>query len=133
MKVKIFVGPECTGKTRVANIIAEYVGIKNTAIIQGAKTSFENPFVFSDIPDDIKLLIIDDCPLDFDYEAFFPMLYDGYDYTFKIHKHKRGEFRKTILVPYLIFTTNELHEKWLHQASFTERFEIVDFTKTKKL
>jgi len=130
MKAKIFVGERESGKTRTANMIAEYVGKEKTEIFFG-RGLYNHPFVFSEIKEDTKLIIINDCPENFDYSRFFQVEDNGQnggDLKFTITREIRGQKTQIIHVPYLIFTTNKLSKKWLeYGASFEGRFEIIQF------
>jgi len=130
MKAKIFVGGRESGKSRTANMIAEYVGIEKTAIFTGKQFN-NNRWVFSEIKEDTQLIIIDDCPENFNYSRFFPVEDNrpyGGELKYKITREIPRQETQIIQVPYLIFTTNKLSKKWLeYGASFKGRFEIINF------
>lgn len=131
MKAKIFVGDRATGKTRIAKMISEFFEPGKVAILDGRRFNSNHFFPLQKIPSDTKLLIIDDCPEDFDYEYFFPYndnrFYEG-DISFRITVERQGEEREIIEVPFLIFTTNKIKPKWkFYGASFSERFDVVYF------
>ncbi len=134
MKAKIFVGPSRSGKTRVANMIAEFIDKEKTAFICARKFNrhlSEIPFLLAGIPDNTELLIIDDCLEDFDFSFFFPVQDDrpyGGDLKFIVVRENPQEYPKEILIPKIIFTTEKLNEKWTNYgASFNARFDIVEF------
>ncbi|NQU54360.1 MAG: hypothetical protein HQ522_17685 [Bacteroidetes bacterium] len=134
MKAKIFTGAQRTGKTRVANMISEYIGKDKTAFICARRLNghLSNlPLLFSEIPSNTELLIIDDCPEDFDYSFFFPVEDNrpsGGDLKFTIMKKERGKYPQPIQIPQIIFTTEKLKSCWVESgASFLGRFDIVEF------
>ena len=112
-------------------MISEFVGKEKTAKICGRYAIMEDPFVFSEIPDDTQLLIVDDLPNNFDFEKFFPVEDNdpgGVDLTFSIQIERKAEWTKTIHVPYLICIANHFNPKWLeHEDSFCRRFDVVEF------
>lgn len=120
MKAKIFVGGDATGKTRVAKLIAEYVGINNTVFISGKDFSNKKnkKKVLQAIPSATKLIIVDDCPLNFDYDSFFIVDYP-LNFFFEVRKYE-------LPIPQIILTTEKVNSKWFNQ-SFFARFEIVEF------
>ncbi len=112
MKAKIFVGGDATGKTRVAKLIAEYVGINNTLFVDGKELFNQHNInkVFQKISESTKLIIVDDCHPNLNFEQLFHVI-DNLKFSISI-----------------IFTTNHLFindPKYGH--SFFERFEIVEF------
>ncbi|MDP3914353.1 MAG: hypothetical protein Q8R96_11540 [Bacteroidota bacterium] len=139
MRAKIFTGKGRVGKTRVANMISEYVGKNKTFFLcaRSKTRSFkDNPFLFAGMPDDTELLIVDDCPLNFDYSFFFPVedqRYAGGDLRYRLTINEQCKPKREILIPQIIFTTSHLHKKWFKAgASFHARFEIVEFPLSKK-
>lgn len=132
MKAQIFVGDARTGKTRVAQMISEYVGREKTFWIQAneIRGKYGLKLSFSGIPATTELVIFDDCPKSFDYTKFFCVEdkrpYGG-DLEFRFLVEERGKKKREILIPQIIFTTNELDEKWKAYWSFNARFEIIQF------
>ena len=130
MKAKIFVGGRDSGKTRMANMIAEYIGKEKTAILPGREFN-DNCWIFSEIKEDTQLIIIDDCLENFDYSRFFQVEDNrpcGGDLKFTITREIPGQKTQIIHVPYLIFITTKLSPKWLEiGASFDARFDIIRF------
>ena len=133
MKAKIFVGPAASGKTRVAKMIAEYFDKDKVTFIPARNlTDGTLPrFLYADIPDKTQLIIIDDCPINFCFENFYPVIDNtnsGGDLQFLINVERRGQATVQLTVPYLIFTTQQLDPRWLcKDYSFTGRFDIVEF------
>lgn len=140
MKAKIFVGGPETGKTRTAKMIAEYFRKDEVGFIEGRKLGRrsikDDPWIFSHVPSECKLLIIDDVSENFDYEFFYPIhdyRYNGGILRFIIDKQDKGKEKEMLLIPHLIFTTNKLPESWTQQESFNSRFEVVDFGTRKEI
>lgn len=133
MKGKIFVGPGNTAE-KISKIIATSLAIEKTAVVnvRNVKDIFNEKFVFFNVPLDTELLIIEDCPHNFDYEFFFPVkdnTNEGGDLLFKIPVERRGYDPKIILIPFLIIITeyNPVHLLSEYRVSFTSRFEIIRF------
>jgi len=130
MKAKIFVGPPATGKTMVAKMIAEFVGIEKTVYLD-ARHGLKTRFAFSEVQDNTELLIIDDIPLNFCFEEFYNIRDNrpyGGDIKYIIRISKKGKLSRTKLIPYLIFTTEYKDPQWEKLgASFHERFDVVEF------
>lgn len=134
MKAKIFIGPR-SGKTRVANLISEFVGKKNTAIISINKRNWkEDYFLFGSVPINTELLIVEDCPIDFDYSIFFSVLDkrpEG-EIEFLIKRQAQGEYPVILSIPKLILITEKLNPNFeFLDASFTEHFDIIEFPLNK--
>lgn len=133
MKAKLFVGPKNTGKTRVAKMIAEFIGKNNSAYYFDSDHVIRDPYAFSTLNSNTQLIIFDNLPLEFELEFFFPCednRITGGDITFSIRKHEYGHQPEIIQVPYLIFITNYLNPKWNQQpikCSFYSRFDIIQF------
>jgi len=130
MKAKIFVGPPRSGKSRVAGMIADFVGNDKVVMIQGRGFRFDDPFLFQYINEKTELLIIDDCLDNFKYEDFYE--YARFDDKGEINgfifycQGQRTPLHQ-ITVKRIIFTTNKLKKKYLQDASFNRRFEVIDF------
>lgn len=131
MKAKIFVGPRDSGKTRVAKMIADHVGIDKTFIIYGRRPIFEDSFIYHGMNTKTKLIIFDDVPLDFDYKELFKTMThideDG-DMLFRIKCNTKGEWVTEHYIPQIIITTTKLDSKWYELGdSFRRRFDVIDF------
>lgn len=130
MKAKIFVGPPRSGKSRVAGMIADFVGQDKVVMIQGRGFKFDNPFLFQYINEKTELLIIDDCLDNFKYEDFYACArfdHKGEINGFLFNCHGQGTPPLKITVKRIIFTTNKLKKKYFQEASFNRRFEVIDF------
>jgi len=133
MKAKIFTGPSGSGKTTTAKLIAEYFDKDKVAFISGRHLNAGSlpRFLFTDVSDSVELIIIDDCPYNFNYGNFFAVIdntHQGGDLRFVINVERRGENSKQLVIPYLIFITEQLDPKWLCKGySFSGRFDIVEF------
>lgn len=131
MKARIFIGPEASGKTWLADKIADLVGIEKTANICAANQIMNSVYVFSKVPDDALLIIVDDFPISFNFDKFLPTEDENKNednLTFSIRKEKKGSLVKIIQVPWLIFTANQLPLKWhKYDSSFRSHFEIITF------
>lgn len=138
MKAKIYTGESRTGKTRVAQMVSEHVGVDKTFWLSARGLSRDKssniPFLLAGISDNTELLIIDDCPIDFDYSYFFPVEdksprnADGSGLKFRLTVEESQKKRRDILIPQIIFTTVKLDPKWKESgASFNARFDIIEF------
>jgi len=128
MKAKILIGPERSGKTKFALLISKLIKMKerNFSIIKG--DDLNSVFVFSNIPDDIDLLIIDDLPLNYNFDKHIQYKRNNENITFEIVKRVRGKEDKIIKFPFLIFTTNKLNKKSLQFIEPNkEIFDIITF------
>jgi len=133
MKAKIFVGPPQSGKTRVADMISEFVGKDKTFFMSGrslSKSRLESPFLFSEMKEETGLLIIDDCLPDFDFSIFigssrFESSVSGP--LFKFIVNAKNKPQKEITISQIIFTMGKLDPSWLGSSSFLSRFDIVNF------
>lgn len=135
MKAKIFVGPRDSGKSRVAEMIAEYVGVSKTLTINGRGRLFDDPFLFHGMTAHTELIIIDDVDIDFEYMHLYDTYYEGREgeeLLFRIQCNTMGGRKANFLIPQIIITTQKLNACW-DGASFTERFEVINFPLSKTL
>jgi hypothetical protein len=123
MKAKIFVGGKETGKSRVAKMISEFVGNDSTVFLTAYKRKQLGTFDFSSIEEKTNMLIIDDCPKDFDYSYFLTNDTD----KIIIDVNKKCKKPEKIMIPYLILITNELNEEWTYSLKFNRMFDVVRF------
>lgn len=109
---------------------AQTLSAQNTHAILPGKELFKSPFSLSAIPENTKLLIVLDCPYDFDFERFYPVRdnrANGGDLIFTVKVERRGQPSVVIDIPNLIFTTEKLNPKWKkHGVSFSDRFNVIE-------
>jgi len=136
MKGKIFIGPAKSGKSRVARMIMEHVGIEKTMLIDASKYKAKNidnlKFLLGRYaPENLQLIVFEECGKDFPFEYFYPVDHTAYSDTinyFKLLSEKQCEPIKTINVPQLIFITDSpLNHNRYSGLSFTGRFDVVEF------
>lgn len=131
MKARIFIGEPCTGKTRVAQMISEYVGQEKTVWVSGRDLMRNKeylPMFLSKITIQTQLLVVDDCPPNFDFSLFANIENVLGQLCFKIEVEKRGYNRKEYMIPQVIFTVGKLYpSKFLASTKFNECFEYVAF------
>lgn len=136
MKGKIFIGPAKSGKSRVARMIMEHVGIEKTMLIDATKYKDKNIDTLKFLlgrraPENVQLIVFDECKKDFPFEYFYPVDHTPYSDTinhFWLLSEKQGEAIKTIKVPQLIFITDSpLNQKLYSGASFKGRFDVIEF------
>lgn len=130
MKAKIFVGPHETGKKGWAQLRAKEVGFENTVVIDGRSFRDNDPFVYHRINENTKLVIINDCREDFNYQFLFPVI-NGTDFKFQVNR--RLEYPKEITVPELIVTTEFFDIEKSIGASFDHRFDIIVFSEKNNI
>lgn len=136
MKAKIFVGRAATGKTSAAGLVAKVIGgnrvlhIYPKSFIQALDTCKSKA-----INNDIQLAIIDECPYDFDYTKLYDTVVlnnNNEPLYFKL-KYRRPYSRTvtyypaTYYVPFLIFITQELDEKYKNDETFNTLFDVIEF------
>jgi hypothetical protein len=129
MKAQVYTGLPDTGKTRVAKMISEHLGKEKTVWIDGRHASpyIYNPFLFAGVSDGTKLIVIDDCPIDFDYTILFTTVIVQGEFKFKIRVETMGSRPKEVLVDQIIITTERLLPKWTDCYSFNRLFEVIEF------
>lgn len=121
MKAKLYIGKSETGEKGWARLRAKEVGMENTVIIDAREFSRNNPFVFHRINENTKLVIINDCPIDFNYQCLFSNITPD---TFTFYVNRRGENPKEITVPEVILTAESFDAEKNIGASFEYRFDV---------
>ena len=116
MKAKIFVGPRDSGKSRVAEMIADHVGHHKTVLLNGKEFTVFRASLFSEVSENTELIVFDDAPINFDYTSLLVnhvVRYIEDEILFKIKREVPGSYPIVYLVPQIIITTQQLSEKWL--------------------
>lgn len=128
MKAKIFVGDVKTSKSRVANLIAEYIGSEQTMMINAKNKKEISQTVLNGISENVKLLIIDDCHPNFRFEQFFPVKDERPgELSFEITQNRKGERLSFVYIPFIIFIMNAINYPGIKSASFMARFDVLEF------
>lgn len=115
-KAIIFQGVERTGKTRLMKRIAkEFKNPKwlDYAVFHRGRSRF----AFQGLEKNVDLVIIDDCPSNFNWEMFFDVLTNG------VTVEKKGESPFEIKPKFIFCTNYPVH---FYGDSFTRRFEVIE-------
>lgn len=131
MKHKIFVGPHDSGKSRVANLIAETLPLNSVYIISGRRFISDHPFRFSEMHDECHMIIIEDVIFDDGFYSLLRMFQFNAsldnDHSFKIERHSKCKASKTISIKQLIIITNNIPESILSIPIIKMHFNIIQF------
>jgi hypothetical protein len=116
-RATLIVGKEGSNKALKAYQLAKNYG--RIHILHGDAPLVFNRFQFSEIPTNCKVIIVDNCPADFDYTAFYNFITEGIWI-------ERQMIDPVFIRPKFIFTTSEI-PKIAESGSFLYRFQLLEF------
>lgn len=138
MKAKIFVGEECTGKTRTAMLIKQCLPQESVQVMDGEdmtnwKDGSFKKFIWRGLKPDTTTLIIENCPEKFQFDYFKPHLSEKGEVEYFLlpveYKTKKGIEKHTLHIRNLIFIRTENPMEFARRCNLPKDvFELVSFT-----